>query len=446
MTWKNILLKRGLRSDSIWTLPFLYRGSLKNIVLFFDTRALLKSQYWPRERLDALANARVRTLIREAAAAFWKDIFTRADVDPLSFSLADLPKLPIISKNDFISRDPAIFINEKYLSQSYRDYTSGSTGTPFGFYVDTGYVLRAYAVCERMFRVAGRGTRFPILSMRARHRNDFAFKNSEFFYARGYNGIRHRLDDFIERASSYSSGVILYSFPSMLAELARLVSERGVSLPVRAIIASAEEMRPHVRAMIEQTFGAEAHMCYGTRELGWLAFECERHRLHINEESVLIEIVDASGKAAPAGAEGRIVVTPFDQRVMSFIRYFSGDLGAMETDPCPCGRTLRTMRVKGRESQMIELEGGRIVSLLELASHFDAYFEAVRHYQIIQTGSLSFIMRIVAGPSFAETRDALHDVLVRLLHPRAQITWETVEAIAPAPSGKAIYFVRALSQ
>ena len=61
---ESILLKRGLRSDGIWTHPYMYKSFLKLIPLFFDTWALMRSQYWPRQRIERLIDERLKELTR----------------------------------------------------------------------------------------------------------------------------------------------------------------------------------------------------------------------------------------------------------------------------------------------------------------------------------------------------------------------------------------------
>lgn len=441
---ESTLLKHGIRSDALWTPRFILRFC-KSIPFYLDTRALMKSQYWPREKLTALQEKRVRALVTDAAnISFWKAMFRTHRIEPITFSLADLSRLPVTAKQDFIGVSFAHVTDAALSAESHRDRTSGSTGRPFGFLVDNGYVLRMYAICERMLCAAGGSVRYPVISMRARERVGFAFTNHEFFFVRGYNAVRHRLDALVESAERYPDGFILYGFVSPLIELARLVREQGIHLRIRGVIASGEELQPNARDAMQQAFGTPVHTCYTTQELGWLAFACEHNRLHLNEESSYVEIVDADNKPCSPDTEGRIVVTAFDQRVMPFIRYYTGDLGVLSTKPCPCGRTLKTITLKGRVAQMIRVGEKREIPLIELASVFDGAFESVRQYQIIQTDSSSFTISIVPGATFTDKKkNFLEQQLVRRLHPDVAITWNIVEEIPGAASSKAIYFVRA---
>ena len=51
-----------------------------------------------------------------------------------------------------------------------------------------------------------------------------------------------------------------------------------------------------------------------------------RRTLHVNAESVLVEVVDDAGRPVAPGQSGRVVVTPFGSTPMPLIRYDQGDI------------------------------------------------------------------------------------------------------------------------
>lgn len=444
MFWdKWILLKKGLRNDVIWTQKMLY-GWARIIPLYFDTKALLQSQYWPREKMDSYVEARLSEKIRIAASIpFWKDIFDRVGIDEGIGTRRNFSKIPIVSKKDFIGHEVGYFTNPNLLEKSTPDYTSGSTGQPFKFYFDWGAELRSFAICERMVRVAAH-RRYPIIAMRARHKPGFAFHKHNLFFLSGCNSVRHRLPDLIKLGQTYRDGFILYGYTSAILEVARQAEEQDAKFNIRAAIATGEALGPEQRAYIEEKLHTNFFLNYATRDLGWLGYECEYRAMHLNEEWAYIEILDERGMPTPPGTAGRIVVTPFDNRVMPFLRYDIGDRGTFATNPCPCGRTLKTLEFSGRHAEMIHLDGGRAVPLINISPAFDRYVNTVKQFQIVQTSPLSFTIKVVPGFQFESNKENLEALLVRLLHPSVRISWECVAEIPNAPSGKAIYFVRAI--
>ncbi len=438
---EEVLLKRGWRGDGIWTNPVMYKSFLKLIPFYFDTRALMRSQYWPRVQIERLQDGLLRTLFKDAVRVpFWKEIFDSAHITDSMTPKEVLARLPITSKKELTEKAREYITDVSLLSRSDPDHTSGSTGKPFHFYQDWHASLRSFAITERIFRTTGR--RFPIVYMRARERNGFTFFRHIWFYVRGFNSIQYRIDDLRLLGRRLRSGFILYGYTSWVLELAKQMERLNITLPIRVAMVAGEHLTEPDRAYIERVLGVELFTLYASREVGFLGYECEKHHMHLSEEWAYVEIVDEKGVPLPTGQEGRIIVTTFDNRVMPFIRYDIGDIGALSDSVCPCGRTLRTLAFKGRTVEFIELEDGRVVSLLDIAYSLGSYRDAVRQYQIIQRGKLSFVIKIVPGPLFDANKEYLETLMVRLIHPRAHVLLEITEEIPEAKSGKAVYFVR----
>jgi phenylacetate-CoA ligase len=75
-------------------------------------------------------------------------------------------------------------------------------------------------------------------------------------------------------------------------------------------------------------------------EAGILGYECQAHHgFHVPEDHLFVEILDPDGAPVALGEEGELVVTTLKREAMPFIRYRLGDISALSTEPCPCGRT-----------------------------------------------------------------------------------------------------------
>lgn len=440
----HLILRKALfRSDAIWTLTrFSFFKWLRRIPLSLDTYALMKSQFWPAEERARMQTARLRTLLSHAASMpFWQRILQERGLDPKKFDCDDFARMPITSRKSYIGIPWQDFTDPKRISRSVAEQTSGSTSVPFRFLHDRSFELRSFAMCERMFRVAGGGTRYTVISLRGRERMGFAFHKYRFFYIRGFNSIRHRYPQLISLIRSLRGDCIIFGFSSSIAEVARIASENGDAVRLRAVLVAGEELAESKRAHIRQTFDAPVFMYYAASELGRLAFECEHGSLHINEESVLLEIVDENGNAVAPGVEGRIIVTVFDNLVMPFIRYDSGDRGIIETQACACGRSLRSMKIRGRQLTLLTFADGKTISMLGVPPVLDRYATIVRQFQIRRISDLEFVFRLVVTEEWESHKDKIHDRLVRALHPGVRISWELVDSIEEGPNGKVPYFI-----
>jgi phenylacetate-CoA ligase len=95
----------------------------------------------------------------------------------------------------------------------------------------------------------------------------------------------------------------------------------------------------------------------------------------------LFEILDSeTNEPVPDGEVGELVVTTLVKEALPLIRYRVGDLAALDTSVCKCGRTHpRLTRLKGRSDDMIIVRGinvfpGQVESALvkfpEVSPHF----------------------------------------------------------------------------
>jgi len=442
MFHKSILLRRGIRSDKIWGNSLLFREPFRRIPFYLDTYALNKSQYWPREEIKKLGLERfAETVKRASVIPFWKERFAQVGVSPNNFCESDIVRIPILTKKDFQDRNVSEYTVPELIPKSRKYSTSGSTGRPLNVYRDPQFELRSSAIEERMFRAVGDGERFPVILMRNGPHMGFDYTKYHFFFLQGYNSIRHRIRELEKFLSSFPEEVILYSLGSSLLELARVCRDLQISLPLRCVVSVAEELRDSQKMEISNILRVCVRTVYSAKEVRQLAFECEHRRLHITEESIYFEITDDNGTQLPSGTRGRIVVTGFENRVMPFIRYDTGDIGIIREDPCPCGRTLRTLEFQGRQVQLLHVGGDRTISLMDFFFLFDEYFNSIRQFQIVRTGECTFTMRIVPGLLFDEERIKRELTFKFRIHPHVQVEWEIVDFIPEGPNGKAVYFV-----
>lgn len=103
--------------------------------------------------------------------------------------------------------------------------------------------------------------------------------------------------------------------------------------------------------------GVAVRQCYGTADLGIIAYEAEGPGMVLNE-GVVVEIVrPGTGEPVADGEVGEIVVTRLDGDY-PLLRFATGDMSAILTGPSPDGRTNR--RIKGwmgRADQATKIKG-----------------------------------------------------------------------------------------
>jgi len=443
---KAILLKRGLRSDRFLTRPFLKLPFLRSFIVALDAYALLQSQYWPSEDIRALQLERIRDILIHAKKKipFWRDKLAVVKIRPeVSFDWDDFLRIPITHKTDFKDKPVAYFTDRDLFAQDHiTNTTSGSTAEPMVFFQDRYYETRSLAISRRILRTVSRSTLLPVIQVRARNRRGFDNNESLWFFAYNHNHLKYRIDTLYQLAKSLGKPFVLYGFSSYLIEIARLCSERQVPLRPVAVIATGEGLQPGQKEYIESRLGAEVYNCYTTTELGWLAQDCERHNLHINSEFAYVEIVDKGGAPLENGKQGRVIVTTFDNKIMPFIRYDTGDLGTISMELCVCGRTLLQLKIFGRQVDMIMLPDNRTVPSLDILGVFEKRHQLIRQYQLIQKSLDEFLVKIIPEGDTIENDQlvVIANHLCRNLHSGIKVEFEIVKEIPSTTSGKKIYF------
>lgn len=129
-----------------------------------------------------------------------------------------------------------------------------------------------------------------------------------------------------------------------------------VSSCTKAVV-SGGALFPDMRAAYAER-GVRVLQCYGTADLGLVAYESEAAEGMILDEGVIVEIVrPGTGDPLPDGEAGEVVVTILNADY-PLIRFGTGDLSAILPGISPCGRT--APRIKGwmgRADQTTKVRG-----------------------------------------------------------------------------------------
>ena len=121
--------------------------------------------------------------------------------------------------------------------------------------------------------------------------------------------------------------------------------------------------------------GIEVFECYGTADLGLIAYQTQAREGLVVDEDVIVEIVHpGSGTPVAEGEVGEVVVTTLNPDY-PLIRFATGDLSAVLPGSCPTGRTnLRIRGWMGRADQTTKVRGVFVhpEQIQDLVGRFDA--------------------------------------------------------------------------
>ena len=174
--------------------------------------------------------------------------------------------------------------------------------------------------------------------------------------------------------------------PSFLATILERAVEMGIDVRtawrLHVAFVSGAMLPESLRADLLRKYGIRVRQAYATADLGLIAYECPRQEgMHLADD-LIVDICDPElGQPVTPGTAGEVVVTTFDD-VYPLIRFGTGDLSALDPEPCRCGRTsTRLTRILGRADEVTKVRGmfvhpGQIDEVM-------ARFSEVKRYQAV---------------------------------------------------------------
>ncbi len=374
--------------------------------------ALERSQWWPVEQLRALQLLKLRWLATHSfqQSPLYRRLWTEAGVWPEDIrSLDDVQQLPVVDKATLRAAFPDQVLARNVDPAELAPYTSsGSTGEPFRFTMTRREKGLRWAVMFRCWAWAGlrQGVRYVNLmgehahgSLQGGARQMWEQRLTQMLHIPAFAVHDQRLDDVIDQIVRFRPR-LLRSYPATAHRLATALAERGIDLPLAAVLTTGEVLHPFQRAAIEAQFRCQVYDAYGGDGMD-VAFQCGHSTgYHINAEAVLVEVLDDAGRPAPPGQQGRIVLTNLNNLAMPFVRYAIGDLGSLRSEPCPCGRGLPLLdHVAGRSSDQLVLPGGRALLMWFFTTLF-RQTPGIDAFQVRQTAPDRIVITLAPGRDF----------------------------------------------
>lgn len=150
-----------------------------------------------------------------------------------------------------------------------------------------------------------------------------------------------------------------------MADTARKMGIAPSSLAIRKITCAGEPGAsiPTTKKRMEEAWSAKVYDHAGATEIGAWCFECTAQSggLHVNEAFFLVEIqdVETGEYIEEPGRRGKMIITALDRQAQPCIRFDSKDIIEWAPEPCPCGRTFRTIKggVIGRADDITKVKG-----------------------------------------------------------------------------------------
>ncbi|MGW0230393.1 phenylacetate--CoA ligase family protein [Actinopolymorpha singaporensis] len=425
---------------------------------------------WPRERIDSYRTERLRSLLGFARERSAFHAARMGDVDPGTATVDDLARLPVMLKQEVDEEwDRIVTVPgtdragaERVLAeQEWYSYTpsglqvfsSGGSSGVRGVYVwDWEQFVTLACLAWRWqtraeFAVGapdeGRQARLAVLEAgEPPHASTPLFDVATVPWMRTFVIPAAAPFEEVLRAVTDVRPTHLVGYASVVGRLARAVAAGELDIrPVR-VSTNSEPLGEEDRDAIDTAWGAPVHNLWGSTEIGVQAVGCGRGEgLHICEDEVILERVDAAGKpVGPDEPAARTLATGLAGRAFPFVRYDLGDEVTLLPGPCQCGSAMRRVAdVAGRRDDDFRY-GDRVVQAAAFR-HVLGTDPLISEYQVRQTESGADVL-VVGSPDVPAVVAALGSSLHPYGVPAAAITVHIVEEIPrTAATGKLRRFV-----
>lgn len=406
----------------------------------------------PMQKLDETLRWALETV---PAFARFKSL-ARGSRDPREV----LEQLPVTDKLD-IKHAP-----ERYLSKSMppsarlETYTGGSTRHPMRFFLHKHVTRPKEAAFMSDFRSRlGPESDRLVLALRGRTVPTASEPGGKLWTL---EPIRRQLlmsCDHLERRymPRYAEALAQHgpewieAFPSALYPLARWLSENPmpeVTGRVRGVSLFSENVHEGQLAKIREVFHCPVIAHYGHSERVLMAGTVPGDdRYFFWPQYGHLELVDESDRPiTEPGRVGFIVGTSFDNRVMPFVRYRTGDMGVLSATGHPKLPGYPTVdRILGRLQEFVVCRDERLVSITTIGvAHFPELAAAdATQYEQSRPGEL--MLKLTSGETFGEAAlERIRAAVEKKLQGGCTVDVKQVPRIERTPRGKARMIVQHL--
>jgi len=300
-------------------------------------------------------------------------------------SVEDIELLPIITKEHVRNNTSDILIGSTLTKT--KGQTSGSAGTPLVVYRDYHSTLTEGAYLWAQRSMFGFHPGMRVVSLRGNLYRHEMKKYDPYFnclYLSSFNLKEENTDFYYKQIQDFSPYAIL-AYPSSVEILSNFFSAKGLALEVPYIFTSSEQVYPHQRAKVEQTFNSKTIDWYGNAERTIAIEQRKQGRYY---ELPLYSVNEYKDDC--------VVTTGLITSKFPLIRYQVDDIIVPDTS----SQDFRIKEILGRHDDLLILPDGTKVG------RFGAAFldiKGLEYAQIHQKVLDNFLINVVVNDKFDKT-------------------------------------------
>jgi phenylacetate-CoA ligase len=421
---------------------------------------------WSAERLRTERTAQLRELVGLAVQRSPWHRDRLGDVDLTTLDADDLRDLPVMTKDDLMGNFDAIVTDpevrlvdanahvakldgDAYFRDELHAVASGGSSGVRGVFVwgwDAWATVQLTAMRRALLDRIGDpelASRPPVaMIVAAENATHFTSALSETFATGAVETHSFRVGLPVEEVVAGLNSVggdNLATYPSMLGRLVGEARAGRLQIQPQRILTMAEPLLPEARQAAEETWQAPIANMWGTSEAGVTAIGCFKGTgMHLTDDLVIVEAVDADGDPVPAGVRShKVYVTNLFNPLMPLIRYEITDEVTLLDEPCACGSVhQRIADIEGRNDDTF-IYGDGVSVHPHLFRSILGREPAISEYQVQQTRAGAEIIVCADGAVDVESLNhKLQEALARSGFPEPTVTVTVVESIPRLATGK----------
>lgn len=433
--------------------------------------AMVERLDWPEDRLAEFRLGELRKLVKVAKDLSPWHRRRLADVEPADVDETNLAQLPVMTKADLMDNFDEIVTDDRLRLQVVEDHLETLTGDAYLFdryhaiatggasgrravivYDWDGWTTAYLSIARHELRARRLDPALaaapPVSAMvAADHPTHASSAVSHSFGAPG-SAWRHRVPVTLPLAEIVAglneiAPTTLVGYPSALRPLTDEVAAGRLTIRPLRLLSGGEPLLPETRQALEDTWGIPVINFWGASEIGLTAISCgEGPWLHLYEDTVIVEPVDATGVAVAPGARSeKLYATNLYNHALPFIRYEITDQVTLLDRPCPCGAPGRLIEdPQGRLDEVFDYDG--LVVNPHVFRSLLGRRRQIIEYQVRQTASGADVaIRASADVDLVALGNELAAALGRLGLRDARITVAATDAVDRSIAGKLRRFV-----
>ena len=438
----------SFKHSLVWNVIFPLHERIKGHPTFRILKEMEQADFLTREEMERLRAAKLRSFFEYAYenVPYVRTVMDRAGMTPEDVrGPSDLVHLPLLRKADVRKNREAMRSRTAGKLTSFS--TGGSTGEPLLFDLPKERIASWIACRQRAMRWYGLsiGDReyaiwgSPVEASRQdriRNLRDKLLRTQLLSAFEMSEPVMSHYLDLLEKGDCRT----IFAYPSSIYLLCLYAQKRGRNLRrlgVKAVFVTGEILYPHQRELIAETLNCPVTSGYGGRDSGFVSHECPQGGMHIMADATIVEIIDPQGRRLPEGEVGEIVVTDLYSREVPFLRYATGDVGALSSRKCPCGRPLPLLdKIEGRTTDFIVAPDGTILHALSVI-YVVREIDGIEQFRIRQKAVDRFHVQLVRNDRFTpDSESRIREGLRQRLHAHVDVAVEYLSVLPPEPSGK----------